>query len=112
MKPQQQFTIPEPGEPTLKAIGAWANRLFQLQEHLGPSFARPEVRAHMRLYLQALFSDIPRKIGSAPSAGPSVLPRSRCGITHLSVVAVSADAQELTIAVLEQAAEALQALCS
>jgi hypothetical protein len=39
-------------------------------------------------------------------------PRSRCGITHLSVVAVSADAQELTIAVLEQAAEALQALCS
>jgi SRSO17 transposase len=63
MKPQQQFTIPEPSEPTLKTIGAWANQLFQLQEHLGPYFARPEVRAHMRLYLQALFSDIPRKNG-------------------------------------------------
>jgi SRSO17 transposase len=63
MKPQPQFTTPEPGEPTLKTIGTWANRLFQLQEHLGPYFARPEVRAHMRLYLQALFSDIPRKNG-------------------------------------------------
>jgi hypothetical protein len=37
--------------------------LFQLLERLFPYFARPEVRTHARLYLQALLSDIPRKNG-------------------------------------------------
>ena len=32
-----------------------------MHQRLGPRFARPEVRQHMLLYLQAILSDIPRK---------------------------------------------------
>jgi SRSO17 transposase len=62
MKSQQSIT-PKSGEPTLSAVGPWVKSLFQLQERLDPYFARPEVRAHARLYLQAILSDIPRKNG-------------------------------------------------
>ena len=57
MKHQQYTTA----EPTLGAIGTWAMSLFQLYQRLGPYFARPEVRAHALLYLQAILSEIPRK---------------------------------------------------
>lgn len=57
MKHQQYTTA----EPILGAIGTWAMSLFQLHQRLGPYFARPEVRAHALLYLQAILSEIPRK---------------------------------------------------
>ncbi len=37
--------------------------LLHLHQRLRPRFARPEVRQHVLLYLQALLSDIPRKNG-------------------------------------------------
>jgi SRSO17 transposase len=37
--------------------------LNQLHQRLRPHFARPEVRQHALLYLQAILSDIPRKNG-------------------------------------------------
>ena len=58
-----QYTTPQQAGPSLSAIGAWAMSLFQLHQRLSPYFARPEVRAHALLYLQALPSDIPRKNG-------------------------------------------------
>jgi len=60
---QQQYTTAEPAGPTLGAIGAWAVSLCQLYQRLGPYFARPEVRAHALLSLQAILSEIPRKNG-------------------------------------------------
>src|SRR5258708_3825021 len=57
----QQYTTAQPTGPTLSAIGAWAMSLFQLHQRLGPYFARPQVRAHALLYLQAILSEIPRK---------------------------------------------------
>ena len=62
MKPPQHPT-PEHAGPSLGAIGAWAMSLLHLQQRLAPSFARPEVRQHALLYLQALVSEIPRKNG-------------------------------------------------
>ena len=62
MKPFQ-LTTPEQAGPTLGAIGAWAMSLFHLHQCLAPHFARPEVRQHALLYLQAILSDIPRKNG-------------------------------------------------
>ncbi len=56
----QQYTT---SEPTLGTIGAWAMSLFQLHQRLAPYFARPEVRRHALLYLQAILSEIPRKNG-------------------------------------------------
>jgi SRSO17 transposase len=62
MKPSQQ-TTPEQAGPSLSTIGAWAMSLRQVHQRLAPYFARPEVRQHALLYLQAILSDIPRKNG-------------------------------------------------
>jgi len=62
MKQPQHTTLGQAG-PNLGAIGAWALSLRQVQQRLAPHFARPEVRQHALLYLQALLSDIPRKNG-------------------------------------------------
>jgi len=58
-----QYTTAEPVGPTPGAIGGWALSLLQLHERLAPRFARPEVRQHALLYLQAITSEIPRKNG-------------------------------------------------
>jgi len=58
-----QHTTPEPADPSLRTIGAWALALRQLHQRLAPHFARPEVRRHALLYLQAIMSEIPRKNG-------------------------------------------------
>ena len=58
-----QDTTSAPAEPSLGTIGIWALRLRQVHQRLGPHFARPEVRQHAFLYLQAILSDIPRKNG-------------------------------------------------
>jgi SRSO17 transposase len=58
-----QDTTSAPAEPSLGAIGTWALSLRQVHQRLAPHFARPEVRQHARLYLQAILSDIPRKNG-------------------------------------------------
>ena len=62
MKPSQHTTS-EQGEPSLGTIGTWVLSLKHLQQRLAPYFARPEVRQHALLYLQAILSDIPRKNG-------------------------------------------------
>src|SRR5437868_10655242 len=62
MKQPQHTALGQAG-PNLAAIGAWALSLRQVQQRLAPHFARPEVRQHALLYLQALLSDIPRKNG-------------------------------------------------
>src|SRR3954453_19290101 len=62
MKQPQHTTLGQAG-PNLAAIGAWALSLRQVQQRLAPHFARPEVRQHALLYLQAILSDIPRKNG-------------------------------------------------
>lgn len=62
MKPSQHI-ISQPAGPSLTEMGRWHHRLLCLHEHLGPRFARPEVRQHALLYLQAILSDIPRKNG-------------------------------------------------
>ena len=49
--------------PTPQQIASWSLVLRQWQSRLAPLFARPEVRAHALLYLQAILSDIPRKNG-------------------------------------------------
>jgi len=58
-----QDTTSAPAEPSLGAIGTWALSLRQVHQRLAPHFARPEVRQHALLYLQAILSDIPRKNG-------------------------------------------------
>ena len=62
MKHSQHIT-PEPAGPSLRTIGTWAMSLRQLHQRLAPHFARPEVRQHALLYLQAILRDIPRKNG-------------------------------------------------
>src|SRR5690348_12869083 len=62
MKPPHP-TTPELVEPTLETIGRWLMSLNQLHQRLRPHFARPEVRQHALLYLQAILSEIPRKNG-------------------------------------------------
>ena len=63
MKHHHQHTTPEQAGPTLGTIGAWTLSLLHLHQRLGPHFARPEVRQHALLYLQAILSEIPRKNG-------------------------------------------------
>ena len=58
-----QDTTSAPAEPSLGAIGTWALSLRQVHQQLAPHFARPEVRQHALLYLQAILSEIPRKNG-------------------------------------------------
>ena len=58
-----EHTTSEPSGPTLHLISSWVLNLHLLHERLAPLFARPEVHHHALLYLQALFSDIPRKNG-------------------------------------------------
>jgi SRSO17 transposase len=58
-----QHSTPEQAGPSLSEIGSWLQSLLHLHERLSPRFARPEVRQHVLLYLQALLSDIPRKNG-------------------------------------------------
>ena len=58
-----QDTTSAPAEPGLGAIGTWALSLRQVHQRLASHFARPEVRQHALLYLQAVLSDIPRKNG-------------------------------------------------
>ena len=48
---------------TLHLISSWVTSQHLLHERLTPLFARPEVRHHALLYLQALLSDFPRKNG-------------------------------------------------
>ena len=60
---QEYSTTSEPAVPSLGEIGVWAMSLVQLHQRLAPHFARPEVRAHALLYLQAILSEIPRKNG-------------------------------------------------
>lgn len=62
MKPCQYIISQETGTP-LPAIGWWLVHLDQLLERLRPYFARPQPYHHTRLYLQAVFSEIPRKNG-------------------------------------------------
>src|SRR6266566_8392452 len=59
----QQSTTSEQGGPSLGEIGRWLQSLLHLPLRLSPRFARPEVRQHALLYLQAILSDIPRKNG-------------------------------------------------
>ena len=56
----EQYTT---SDPTLEMLGGWFRSWFQLQQRLAPSVARPEVRQHLLLYLQAILSEIPRKNG-------------------------------------------------
>ncbi len=58
-----QHTIPEQAGPSLGEIGRWHQSLLHLHQRLSPRFARPEVRQHALLYLQAILSSIPRKNG-------------------------------------------------
>jgi SRSO17 transposase len=58
-----QFTTSEPIGSTLREISTWPLRLRELHARLTPRFARPEVRQHALLYLQAILSEIPRKNG-------------------------------------------------
>ena len=58
-----EHTTSEPPEPVLRLICSWVTSLHLLHERLAPLFARPEVRHHALLYLQALLSDLPRKNG-------------------------------------------------
>ena len=88
MKQPQHTTLGQAG-PNLGAIGAWALSLRQVQQRLAPHFARPEVRQHALLYLQALLSDIPRKNGwqiaeQAKQARPDDEVDGRRGTVHSS----------------------------
>jgi SRSO17 transposase len=47
----------------LQQVSGWPLALRQLHQRIASCFARPEVRQHALLYLQALLSDIPRKNG-------------------------------------------------
>jgi len=58
-----QHSTSEQGGPSLGEMGSWLQSLLHLHQHLSPRFARPEVRQHVLLYLQAILSDIPRKNG-------------------------------------------------
>ena len=58
-----QHTTPEQAGPPLGEIGNWLYSLLHLHQRLSSHFARPEVRQHALLYLQAILSDIPRKNG-------------------------------------------------
>jgi len=58
-----QHTISEQAGPSLGEMGRWLQNLLHLHQRLSPRFARPEVRQHVLLYLQAILSDIPRKNG-------------------------------------------------
>jgi SRSO17 transposase len=60
---QYQHTTSQPAEPSLTEMGRWYHHLLRLHEQISPRFARPEVRKHALLYLQAILSDIPRKNG-------------------------------------------------
>src|SRR2546422_5040647 len=62
MKHHHSTTL-EPAGPSLREIGRWPLRLFDLHARLAPRFARSEPRHHALLYLQAVISDIPRKNG-------------------------------------------------
>jgi SRSO17 transposase len=62
MKSSQSITA-EPAGPSLGTIAAWAQSLRQVHQRLAPYFARPEVRQHALLYLQAILAEIPRKNG-------------------------------------------------
>ncbi len=62
MKYSYHSTDPQEG-PTSQQIASWSLALRQWHQRLSLSFARPEVRRHALLYLQALLSDIPRKNG-------------------------------------------------
>jgi len=57
----QHHTIAEEIQPSLKEIGGWAWALQQVHHRIAPRFARPEPRHHAFLYMQAIFSEIPRK---------------------------------------------------
>jgi SRSO17 transposase len=58
-----EHTTSQPTAPDLGDISAWYQNLHRLLAPLAPRFARPEVRQHVLLYLQAILSDIPRKNG-------------------------------------------------
>jgi SRSO17 transposase len=58
-----QHSTSEQGGPSLGEMGNWLQSLLHLHQRLSPRFARPEVRQHVLLYLQAILSDIPRKNG-------------------------------------------------
>src|SRR5438445_2333831 len=62
MKPSHHNTPAQAG-PSLATICTWVMSLHLLHQRLAPHFARPEVRQHTLLYLQAIVSDIPRKNG-------------------------------------------------
>ncbi len=62
MKHAQHSTSEQAG-PSLGEMGSWLQSLLHLHQRLSPRFARPEVRQHVLLYLQAILSDIPRKNG-------------------------------------------------
>src|SRR5947209_376892 len=56
-------STPAQEEPCLAHLAAWPLTLHSWQQRVAPSFARPEVRHHALLYLEAVLSDIPRKNG-------------------------------------------------
>ena len=60
MKSSHHTTSHEVG-PSLQEIGRWPLALIRLHQRLAPYFARPELRQHALLYLQAIVSEIPRK---------------------------------------------------
>lgn len=57
------LTTSQPVEPTLSEMSQWLLSLHRLHRRLAPRFARPEVRQHVLLYLQAILSEVPRKNG-------------------------------------------------
>src|SRR5712692_5812659 len=50
----QQSTTSEPTGPSLGEMGRWRESLLHLHQRLSPRFARPEVRQHALLSLQAI----------------------------------------------------------
>ena len=62
MRPSQSTTDPQVASFP-EQVSCWPLALCQLHQRIAAYFARPEPRRHALLYLQAVFSDIPRKNG-------------------------------------------------
>lgn len=50
-------------KPTVGDIRKWERELARVSDRIGSRFARPEIRARVRVYLEVLLSNVPRKNG-------------------------------------------------
>ncbi len=62
MRPFQSTPDP-PVASFLEQVSHWPLALRQIHQRIAASFARPELRRHTLLYLQAILSNLPRKNG-------------------------------------------------